>query len=39
MTFHLSCVHIILSSVWVDEWPPFWEIAAHSVDRVVLFVF
>ena len=20
------------SSFWVAEWPPFWEIAAHSVD-------
>ena len=23
VTFHLTCVHIILSSVWVAEWPPF----------------
>ena len=23
MTFHLTCVHIIISSVWVAEWPPF----------------
>ena len=23
MTFHLMCVHIILSSVWVAEWQPF----------------
>ena len=23
MTFYLKCVHIIFSSVWVDEWPPF----------------
>ena len=23
MTFHLTCVHIILSSVWVAEWPSF----------------
>ena len=22
-TFHLMCVHIIFSSVWVAEWPPF----------------
>ena len=22
-TFHLMCVHIILSSVWVAEWPSF----------------
>ena len=32
MTFHLICVHIIFSSVSVAEWPPFLEIAAHSVD-------
>ena len=25
MTFHLMCIHIILSSVWVAEWPPFGE--------------
>ena len=23
VTFHLMCVHIMLSSVWVAEWPPF----------------
>ena len=23
MTFHLTCAHIILSSVWGAEWPPF----------------
>ena len=23
VTFHLTCVHIILSSVWVAEWQPF----------------
>ena len=23
MAFHLTCVHIILCSVWVAEWPPF----------------
>ena len=23
MTFHLMCVHIIFSSVWVDEWSSF----------------
>ena len=23
MTFHLTCVHIIFSSGWVAEWPPF----------------
>ena len=30
MTFHLTCVHIIFSSVSVAE----WEIAAHSVDNM-----
>ena len=33
MTFHLTCVHIIFSSVSVAEWPPF-GIAAHSVDHM-----
>ena len=23
LTFHLTCVHIIFSSVWVAKWPPF----------------
>ena len=23
VTFHLTCVYIIFSSVWVAEWPPF----------------
>ena len=23
--FHLTCVNIIFSSVWVAEWPPFWK--------------
>ena len=32
VTFHLTCVHIIFSSVLVSEWPTFCEIAAHSVD-------
>ena len=34
VTFHLMCVHFIFSSVSVAEWPPFWEIAAHSVDHM-----
>ena len=34
VTFHLTFVHIMLSSVWVAEWPPFGEIAAHSVDHM-----
>ena len=37
VTFHLTCVYIIFSSVWVAEWP----IAAHSVVILVIsrFVF
>ena len=23
VTFQLTCIHIISSSVWVAEWPPF----------------
>ena len=23
MTFHLMCIYIIFSPVWVAEWPPF----------------
>ena len=38
MTFHLIFVHIILSSGYVVEWPPFGKFAAHSVDRM-FFVF
>ena len=34
VTFHLMCVHIICSSVWVAEWPAFGERAAHSVDHL-----
>ena len=34
MTFHFTCVHIISSSVWVTEWPPFGKKAAHSVDHM-----
>ena len=25
MTFHFMCVHIIFSSVWVADWPPFGQ--------------
>ena len=32
VTFHLTCVHIIFSSVSVAEWPPFGKIAANLVD-------
>ena len=34
MMFHLMCVHIIFSSVWVAEWPPFCKIAAHAIDHM-----
>ena len=34
MTFHLTCVYIIFSSVLVAEWPPFGKRAAHSVERM-----
>ena len=34
MTFHFMCVHIILSSVSVAEWPPVGKIAAHFVDHM-----
>ena len=33
MTCHLTCVHIIFSSVSVAE-ATFWEIAAHLVDHM-----
>ena len=29
--FRLMLVHYTFSSVWVAEWPPFWEIVARSV--------
>ena len=37
VTFHLTCVHIIFSSVSVAEWPPFG--AAHSVDHMFFLYF
>ena len=37
MTFHLMSGHIIFSSVWVAEWSPFGERAAHSVDNMFSF--
>ena len=39
VTFHLTCVHIIFSSVSVAEWSPFVEIAAHSVDHMFFLYF
>ena len=35
VTFHLICVHIIFSSVWVAKWPS----AARSVDYMISFCF
>ena len=32
--FHSMFVHYPYSSVWVAEWPPFWEIAARSVSNL-----
>ena len=32
--FHFMFVHYTFSSVWVAEWPPFGEIAAHSVSNL-----
>ena len=29
--FHLIFVNIIISSVWVAQWLPFWERAAHPI--------
>ena len=31
--FHFMFIHYTFSSVWVVVWPPFWEIAAHSVSK------
>ena len=31
---HFMFVHYIFSSVWIAEWPPFWEIAARSVNNL-----
>ena len=36
MTFHIVCVHIIISSVSVAGWPRF---GGRSVDHNVLFAF
>ena len=33
MTFYLMLVHIISSSVWVGEWPPFGK---ELVTRIVI---
>ena len=37
VTFRLVYVQIIFSSVYIAEWPPFFERAAHSVDRAFVF--
>ena len=37
--FHFMFVHYTLSSVWVAEWPSFWEIVARSVGNLFSFTF
>ena len=41
MTFHLTCVHIIFSLVWVDEWSPFegwiWILITSVTRLCILF--
>ena len=32
--FHFMFVHYGFGLVWVAEWPPFWEIAARSVNNL-----
>ena len=32
--FHFMFVNYTFSSVWVAEWPPFWKIAARSVNNL-----
>ena len=32
--FYFTFVHYTISSVWVAEWPTFWEIAARSVSNL-----
>ena len=34
VTFHLTCAHIVFSSVSVAEWPRLRAIAAQSVDHM-----
>ena len=38
VTFHLTCDHIIFSSVSVAEWLPLWKIAVHVLFVFLLFV-
>ena len=38
MTFHFSCVHIISSSVWVAEWPPFGKSLLTRLNICSLFI-
>ena len=35
--FHFMFVNYTFSSVWVAEWPLFWEIAARSVSNLCSF--
>ena len=34
----LPFVLLVYSSVWVAEWPLFWERAAHSVDYMLSYI-
>ena len=37
--FRLVCVHIVFSSFWVAEWPPFWERATQSAYHTLSLFF
>ena len=36
VTFHLTCVHIIFSSVWVAKWPPFGKYVPTQLTKCSL---
>ena len=38
MTFHLTCVHFIFSSIWVVEWPPFGKQLLTRLTICSLFI-
>ena len=37
MTFYLLCVHIIFSSAWIVEWPPFGKELLTRLTIIMLF--
>ena len=39
MAFHLTCVHIIFSSDWVAEWPPFGKLLLTRLTICFLCIF